>query len=166
MGCPAGASGREPAQKQVPFTECFELPSLGSAGKESTCNAEVPGSIPELGRSPAEGIDYLLQYSWTSLVGQTQCRRPGFDPWVGKMPWRREELSSPVFWPGEFHQQRSLAGYRVHGLQRVRHDSATFTCSFIEGLLHDKPFVMHFKCISHLIISAIMPHQKYYNSVG
>ena len=32
-----------------------------------------------------------------------QCARPGFDPWVGKIPWRRERLSTPVFWPGEFH---------------------------------------------------------------
>ena len=29
--------------------------------------------------------------------------RPGFDPWVGKMPWRREQLPTPVFWPGESH---------------------------------------------------------------
>ena len=31
-----------------------------------------------------------------------QCGRPGFDPWVGKIPWRRERLPTPVFWPGEF----------------------------------------------------------------
>ncbi|KAM7227539.1 hypothetical protein CapIbe_021236, partial [Capra ibex] len=29
--------------------------------------------------------------------------RPGFDPWVGTIPWRRERLPTPVFWPGEFH---------------------------------------------------------------
>ena len=29
-----------------------------------------PGSIPELGRSPGEGIGYLLQYSWSSLLVQ------------------------------------------------------------------------------------------------
>ena len=29
--------------------------------------------------------------------------RPGSDPWVGKIPWRRERLPTPVFWPGEFH---------------------------------------------------------------
>ena len=28
---------------------------------------------------------------------------PGFNPLVGKIPWRRESLSIPVFWPGEFH---------------------------------------------------------------
>ena len=32
-----------------------------------------------------------------------QCGRPGFDPWIGKIPWRRERLPTPVFWPGEFH---------------------------------------------------------------
>jgi len=41
-----------------------------SAGKESTCNAGDPGSIPGLGRSTGEGIGYPLQYSWASLVGQ------------------------------------------------------------------------------------------------
>ena len=29
--------------------------------------------------------------------------RPGFDPWVGKIPWRKERLPTPVFWPREFH---------------------------------------------------------------
>ena len=43
-----------------------------------------------------------------SLVAQLvrihlQCGRPGFDPWVGKTPWRRERLPTPVFWPGKFH---------------------------------------------------------------
>ena len=35
----------------------------------------------------------------------------GFDPWVGKIPWRREWLPTPVFLPREFHGQRSLVGY-------------------------------------------------------
>ena len=42
-----------------------------SAGKESSCNARDPGSIPGLGRSPGEGVGYPLQYSWASLVAQT-----------------------------------------------------------------------------------------------
>ena len=37
-------------------------------------------------------------------------RKPTFDPWVGKIPWRREWLPSPVSLPGESHGQRSLAG--------------------------------------------------------
>ena len=31
-----------------------------------------------------------------------QCGRPGFDPRVGNIPWSRERLPTPVFWPGEF----------------------------------------------------------------
>ena len=41
-----------------------------SVGKESTCNAEDPASIPGLGRSAGEGIHYPLQYSWSSSVVQ------------------------------------------------------------------------------------------------
>ena len=40
-----------------------------------------------------------------------QCRRPGFDPWVGKIPWRRKWQLTSVFLPGESHGQGSLAGY-------------------------------------------------------
>ena len=41
-----------------------------SAGKESACNAEDPGSIPGLERSAGEGIGYPLQYFRASLVAQ------------------------------------------------------------------------------------------------
>ena len=46
-----------------------------------------------------------------------QCRRRGFDPWVGKIPWRRAWQPTPVFLPGESHGQRSLAGYSPPGRQ-------------------------------------------------
>ena len=45
---------------------------------------------------------------WESTL---QCRRLRLNPWVGKISWRREQLSTPMFWPGEFHGQRNLAGY-------------------------------------------------------
>ena len=41
-----------------------------------------------------------------------QCGIPGFDPWVGKIPWRRERLPTPVFWPGEFHGLYSPWGHK------------------------------------------------------
>ena len=59
-----------------------------------------------------------------------QCRwhrRPGFDSWVGKIPWRRAWQPTPVFLPGESHEQRSLVGLQSLGSQRVRHDRATNT---------------------------------------
>ena len=89
-----------------------------SVRKESACNAGDPGSIPGLGRSLGEVIGYPFQYSWASLVAQLvknlpAIRRPGFDPWVGKIPWRRDRLPTPVFLPGESHGQRSLVGYSL-----------------------------------------------------
>ena len=51
-----------------------------------------------------------------------RCRRPGLDPWVGKIPWRRKWQPTPVFLPGESHGQRSLAGCSPWGSQRVWHD--------------------------------------------
>ena len=36
---------------------------------------------------------------------------PGFDSWVGKIPWRREWQPTPIFLPGEFHGQKSLEVY-------------------------------------------------------
>ena len=38
-----------------------------------------------------------------------QCGRPTFNPWVGKILWRREQIPTSVFSPGESHGQRSLA---------------------------------------------------------
>ena len=53
----------------------------------------------------------------TQLVRiRLQCRRPWFDSWVRKIPWRRERLHTPVFWPGEFH------GLYNAWDPRVRHD--------------------------------------------
>ena len=59
----------------------------------------------------------LLAYSSALLVAQLvknclQCGKPGFDPWAGKIPWRRERLPTPVFWPGEFHGLYSLWGHK------------------------------------------------------
>ena len=47
-----------------------------------------------------------------------QCRshrRPGFDPRVGKIPWRKKWQATPVFSPGKFHRQKSLACYSPWG---------------------------------------------------
>ena len=40
---------------------------------------------------------------------------PGFNPSVRKIPWRRKWQPTPVFWPGESHGWRSLAGYSPWG---------------------------------------------------
>ena len=53
-------------------------------------------------------------YCW--LLGVClQCGRPGFDPWVRKIPWRWKWQPTPIFLPGESHGQRSLVGYSSRG---------------------------------------------------
>ena len=59
-----------------------------------------------------------LRASQTSLVAQTiriclQWRRPKFNSWVGKIPWRRAWKPTPLFLPGEAHGQRSLVSMGV-----------------------------------------------------
>ena len=44
-------------------------------------------------------------------IGAGDIRDAGFDPWVGKAPWRRKWQPTLIFLPGEFHRQRSLERY-------------------------------------------------------
>ena len=61
---------------------------------------------------------------WSSGKASTcQCRRGWFDPWVGKMPWRRKWQPTPAFLPGKFHGQRSLVDYSPWGRKELGHDS-------------------------------------------
>ena len=88
-----------------------------SVGKESACNAGDPSSIPGSGRSAGEGIGYPLQYSRAYLVAQL-VKNPlatwetWVQSWVGKIPWRRGQLPTPAFWPGEFHGMSSPRGHK------------------------------------------------------
>ena len=68
------------------------LPGSGfpcdSAGKEPACNVGDLGSILGLGRSPGEGIGYLPQYSWASLVAQRVKNLPSvWETWVRSLGW-------------------------------------------------------------------------------
>ena len=46
-----------------------------------------------------------------SLIANAGVERDRFNPWVGKIPWRRAWQLTPVFLPGESHGQRNLVGY-------------------------------------------------------
>ena len=95
-----------------------------SFGKEFACNVGDPSSISGLGRFPAEGIGYPLQYSWAPLVAQMVKNlpaMPGLDPWVGRMPWRRAWQPIPVFLPGEFQWTEVPGRLQSIESQRVRH---------------------------------------------
>ena len=62
-----------------------------------------------------------------------------FDPWVGKISWRRAWQPTPVFLPGESHGQKSLAGYSPWGRResdRTEKTQYIFRYVYVPYLLH------------------------------
>ena len=66
-----------------------------------------------------------------------QCRRPRFNPWVGKIPCRWKWLPTPVFLPGESHGQRNLEGYSLWRCKELdtteRLNNNPLQCSCLEN---------------------------------
>ena len=72
---------------------------------------EVDNNTVLKGLTPYLGLPWWLRrYSFC-----LQCGRPGFNPWVRKIPWRRKRQSTPVLLPGKSHGQRRLVGYSPWG---------------------------------------------------
>ena len=81
-----------------------------------------------------------------------------FDPWVGKIPWRRAWQPTPVFLPGESHGQRSLVGYGSQGC-RVWHDWSDFARTHALGPLAYQPETwnkLFTPCLSFLTCKMVM----------
>ena len=91
---------------------------------------------------PLTALFYLLDGLPWGLSGKEsacQCRRCEFDPWIGKIPWRRKWQPTPVFLPGKSHGQRSLVagGLQSMGSKRVGHNLAIKQqCYLIHELLN------------------------------
>ena len=105
----------------------FDLTASSSAGKESTCNAGDPGSIPGSGRSPGEGIGYPLQYSWASLVAEMVKNPPAMQETLVLFLGREDPLeegmathSSILAWRSPMDKEPG--GLWSMGLQKVRHN--------------------------------------------
>ena len=62
------------------------------------------------------GKNLLISVSFSmDFPGGSDSKAPIYNPWVGKIPWRRKWQSTPVLWPGKSHGQRSLVGYSPRG---------------------------------------------------
>ena len=86
----------------------------------------------------------VLIWKWGGFPGDSegkasvclQFRRPGFDPPVGKIPWRRKWQPTPLLLPGEFHGQRSLVGYSLWD-RRETHRTEQLHFSFGNRVIAD-----------------------------
>ena len=74
----------------------------------------------------------FITIHWASQVALLlrifQQRQESKEMWFGKIPWRRERLPTPVFWPGECH------GLLVHGVaksQTQKRHTFTFLCLYL-----------------------------------
>ena len=97
-----------------------------------------PGDLPDPGielvsiMSPVLSVEFFTTNFPDSSDCKKNClqyRRSVFNPWVGKIPWRRKWQLTPIFLPGKSCGQRSLAGYSPWG-HKVKHDWATNTFIF------------------------------------
>ena len=78
-----------------------------------------------------------------------QCRRPRFDPWVRKIPWRRKWQPISVFLPGKSHGQRSLVGYSLWGCS---------SCTWLSNWTHIQESKI--KLRGHFFLQAIFQTQE------
>ena len=106
-----------------------------SVGKESTCNAGYPCSIPGSERSAGEGIGSPLWYSWASLVPQLVKNPPAMPgTWVWPLGWEdllekgKTTHSSVLAW-------RIPWAVQSMGSQRVGHNWETFTFTYLFGCI-------------------------------
>ena len=103
-----------------PWTVTYQGPlSIGFSRKEyrSGLLFSSPGDLPNPGVEPVSPVlsdGFFTTEPPGKPINICQCRRPkrlGFDPWVGKIPWRRAWPPTLVLLAGEFHGQRRLLGY-------------------------------------------------------
>ena len=67
-------------------------------------------------------LDIFIHLVVQTVKNLPECVRPGFDPWVGKIPWRRAWQPTPVFFPGESPWTEEPDRLQSMGSQTVRYD--------------------------------------------
>ena len=135
LGFPGGPDSKESPEMQE--TRVLSLGGEDPLEKEMGTHSSIlawrilwtekPGGVQSLGFQKTGGA--------SGKESACQCKRSNghrFNPWVGKIPWRRKWEPTPVFLPGKSHGQRSLLGYTVHGIpKRVQFDLVTETTTIV-----------------------------------
>ena len=113
-------------------------------------------SLPEKSITETQTAVLEVRNAISSQVARRQCSGRGgrrFKPCVGKIPWRRKWQPTPVFLPGKFHGQRSLAGYSLWG------------CKDLDMKSYDQPR-QHIKQQRHYLVNKGPSGQGYGVSSG
>ena len=75
-----------------------------------------------------------------------RCKKHGFNPWVGKIPWRRAWQPTPVFLPGNFHGKRSLEGYNPWCCKELETDDTHFRPIVIDTMASFSVLSLFIEC--------------------
>ena len=110
----------------------FSCPSLSPRVCSYLCLLTKQPSHPLLPLSPpALNLSQHQGDIWTKVIILLYFRRSGFNPWDGKIPWRREWQPTPLFLTGEFRGQKNLVSYIVHGSLKELDMNELLTHAFI-----------------------------------
>ena len=93
-----------------------------------------------------------------------QCRRSRINPWVGKIPWKREWQPTPVFLPGKSHGQRSLVSYTPWDHEQL--DTTEWLHTHTHTHTHTlKIPAIEFRSVYYLV-SLILPDRMIWDKFG
>ena len=132
LQCMKGKSESEVAQSCPTLHNLMDCSLSGFLG---------PWNFP--GKSTGVGCNFLHQ----------QCRRPGFNPWVQKIPWKREWQPAPVFLLGKSHGQRSLVGYSTWDHNELNTTEQLTLLNFLLFIMIHSGSVYPFTGVSRLYFS-------------
>ena len=101
------------------LTKEYNLPRATVISSNGACEV-IPSAQWSKSSNNNSSFDHLKRLLWSPWWLRRwriclHCRRPRFNPWVRKIPWRRGWLPTPIVLPGEVHGQRSLVGYSPWG---------------------------------------------------
>ena len=110
------------------MTSCFSMRQDSVCARTVACSLKKPGCAVSPVASPGTSLNCCASGK-ESACQCRRCKRLGFNPWVEEIPWRRKWRPTPVFLSGDFHGQRSLAGYSPGVAQSQTHLSDGHTHS-------------------------------------
>ena len=156
FSCPQIWKNRRYKEKRVERTQCVQILDLNSCfSTSSVLNKEAKLSVHlwSVVMSPEAHCWSFLTFNGKEPT--RQCRRykrPRFNCWVGKIPWKRKWQPTQVFLPGESYRQRSLAGYSPwdHNSQTWLSDLPATNTFWEVGLLYTYVCIYNLESKPHL----------------
>ena len=133
--CPVSSGAREGSTGNSVYSSDHAGEGLSARARVCVCvcvRASTRACVCVTGASQGKGSERVsvcvCVCNWTSPGKGSERVCVGFDPWVGKIPWKREWQPPPVFLPEESHRQRSLEGCSPWGCKESDVTEHAHTC--------------------------------------